>query len=1175
MKPKTRLIAFFFLTVLLLTLLACRLLGGLSQKLPIPAAKATVFASDLGKLYGLAFDPSGHLYAVGTDGDRSVLWKITPDGQKESFAQIVDQGDVLSDGGLAAHSRSLANVAVDDYGHVWLTSNKHGAGFVVSPDRKVTKFYLNGQLSISLDKERSPEGVAWDGGTRRLYLITSGPTSDYSYDNKNFIATLTVSPEPGVFAAEMIAVTDSAGNKVKAINNAGLLLEKSGNGLMIGPGSILYFIGLDALYEVRSGGDLKQFGETFEKENLWGGAADNEGYLYLSSNVKTYDPEQGSEGQGIVWRLDSQGKRVVYVEGVAEPMGLAFRHGFLYIADRATGRILKVSAGKATGEEPVAQNISSSPTMAPPAATATPTPAEVVLLETATPASTAPPVPTPTPTPTTAPPPEAVSAWARNLGQVKLLAYSEEQRGKDLAWAPDGRMIAVAAQDLHFFIPGVDQEVRQIEGLQWVNSVAYSPDGKILAWSNYAGLTLWDVATGDDIQTFESLKEASQLVFSHDGTLLAAAPSSAQKVVLLEVATGREVRTFTSDCCSPDAIAFSPDGKTLAWGADEVCLWDVQSGQQLRELTEHTLAVTSVAFSPDGKILASGSLDQAINLYDPADGRLLRTLTGHTDTINKITFSPEGRLLASASRDRTIKIWDVVTGQELRTLTGHTDWVNTVAFSPDGTMLASGGEDSALRLWGPPTAAAAVPAPAPSPTPLPATIQVETKALLESEWANQVAWSPDGKLLAIDTYRINLYDAQSLKQVYSIDSVQWANSIDFSPDSRMLVAASHDGIKVWDTAGWGELYSFPGGGDAQNVAWSPDGALLAVSIQQAVKVIDLASGEDRFTLNTGGYASYPAFSPDGRILAALGSGALKMWDVASGQELRLPAKLREDGSNTALAFSPDGQTLATASFDKTIRLWETKNWSYRHTLSGHTGDIHTLAFSPDSRWLASGSQDLTVRLWDAATGQGTSVLTGHTNRINSVAFSPDGTLLASGATDQAVRIWNLGGSPQAPASPPAPAASSPAPSPQSAPAASSPTPSPQPTIASSPPAPSLQPTPAVSPPTPSPQPPPANCPDPRVVITSPANGATIRGIVPFMGTANLVNQISYKFEYKPAHSPTWQFLTNFDGKTVANDKLMDFYSDTIAPGVYDFRLIAIDQTGNYPPPCEIQVTVER
>ncbi len=103
----------------------------------------------------------------------------------------------------------------------------------------------------------------------------------------------------------------------------------------------------------------------------------------------------------------------------------------------------------------------------------------------------------------------------------------------------------------------------------------------------------------------------------------------------------------------------------------------------------------------------------------------------------------------------------------------------------------------------------------------------------------------------------------------------------------------------------------------------------------------------------------------------------------------------------------------------------------------------------------------------------------------------------------------------------------------------------------------------------------AACADSRARITYPANGAAISGVTNFLGTANLPDQAYYKFEYKPASSPTWQYLTQVDGKTVINDKLMDFFTTTIAPGVYDFRLIAVDRSGNYPSPCEIRLTVQR
>jgi hypothetical protein len=115
-------------------------------------------------------------------------------------------------------------------------------------------------------------------------------------------------------------------------------------------------------------------------------------------------------------------------------------------------------------------------------------------------------------------------------------------------------------------------------------------------------------------------------------------------------------------------------------------------------------------------------------------------------------------------------------------------------------------------------------------------------------------------------------------------------------------------------------------------------------------------------------------------------------------------------------------------------------------------------------------------------------------------------------------------------------------------------------------------------PTATPQPPSApaaDCPDPRVRITYPAAGAIISGVTNFIGSANLPNQAYYKFEYKPADSPIWQYLTRVDGKVVSNDKLMDFFTTSVPPVAYDFRLMAVDRAGNYPEPCVIRVSVQR
>jgi WD40 repeat protein len=150
-----------------------------------------------------------------------------------------------------------------------------------------------------------------------------------------------------------------------------------------------------------------------------------------------------------------------------------------------------------------------------------------------------------------------------------------------------------------------------------------------------------------------------------------------------------------------------------------------------------------------------------------------------------------------------------------------------------------------------------------------------------------------------------------------------------------------------------------------------------------------------------------AFSPDGKTIAtASGDKTVRLWNL-NGQTLQtLKGHTKEVMS---VAFSPDGKTIATASGDKTVRLWNL-NGQPLHTLNGHTEDVTSVAFSPDDKTIASGSYDNTVRLWNLD-GQPLQTLNGHTSVVSSVAFSPDGKTIASGSYDNTVRLWNLDGQP--------------------------------------------------------------------------------------------------------------------------------------------------------------------
>ena len=148
-----------------------------------------------------------------------------------------------------------------------------------------------------------------------------------------------------------------------------------------------------------------------------------------------------------------------------------------------------------------------------------------------------------------------------------------------------------------------------------------------------------------------------------------------------------------------------------------------------------------------------------------------------------------------------------------------------------------------------------------------------------------------------------------------------------------------------------------------------------------------------------------AFSPDGTTLASASADSLiRLWDTQTGELVKILTG--HTSSVLSIAYSPDGQTLASTSYDNTVRLWDAHTGALLQTLEAHTDDVYQATFSPDGKTIASASKDKTIHLWEAQTGEHRQTLTGHTDAVNTVLFSPDGQRLASGSDDKTIRLWD-------------------------------------------------------------------------------------------------------------------------------------------------------------------------
>jgi len=421
--------------------------------------------------------------------------------------------------------------------------------------------------------------------------------------------------------------------------------------------------------------------------------------------------------------------------------------------------------------------------------------------------------------------------------ELRRLEVAPDERLRLLTVSPDRRTMAVVMEKgfvmnkpLHSAIVIYDvvtlAERRRIVGdYQHARDMAFSPDGRILALAGSEGaeppgrlepevasVRLYVVATGTEVRrlSIEGFNVAS-VAFAPDGKTLAAGIGD-RTVRLYDLATGRERLPRLG---REGAVPPPQEGNHAIWGSNK----------------ENARAPACLAFSPDGSLLASGpgwvgdgcpADTPPITLWDVAAGREARQLAGHPWEITSLAFSPDGKLLASSGRESVARTWDVATGREVDHRAGHQMQIFGLAVSPaDGTVFTAGDTDGIVLHWDPASGRA-----------------LETTAIKPSQ-LDSLAISPDGRTLLIgDRLGPILWDVVARRELRRIASKGEFHAA-FAPDGRTVAS----GLRVWDVASGRRIDSFRERTPvSEATSYTSDGRRLISVEEEGVRVWDFAAG---------------------------------------------------------------------------------------------------------------------------------------------------------------------------------------------------------------------------------------------------------------------------------------------------------------------------------------------
>ncbi|KAL9231247.1 hypothetical protein vseg_006498 [Gypsophila vaccaria] len=383
---------------------------------------------------------------------------------------------------------------------------------------------------------------------------------------------------------------------------------------------------------------------------------------------------------------------------------------------------------------------------------------------------------------------------------------------------------------------------------------------------------------------------------------------------------------------------------------------------------------------------------QAIFRIRPVN-RCSATISGHTEAVLSVAFSPNGQHLATGSGDTTVRLWDIATQTPLHTCTGHKNWVLCIAWSPDAKYLVSGSKAGDLQCWDPQTGK-------PSGNLL----------LGHKKWITGVSWEPVHLqapcrrfVSASKDGDARIWDVALKKCVMCLSGHTLAvTCVKWGGDGVIYTGSQDCTIKVWETKQGKLIRELKGHGHWINsLALSTEYVLRTGAFDHNTK--HYSSPEEMKEAALARYNKFRGNAPE-RLVSGSDDFTMFLWepDVSKHPKTRMTGHQQLVNH---VYFSPDGQWVASASFDKSVKLWNGVTGKFVAAFRGHVGPVYQLSWSADSRLLLSGSKDSTLKIWDIKTQKLKQDLPGHEDEVFAVDWSPDGEKVASGGKDRKLKLW--------------------------------------------------------------------------------------------------------------------------------------------------------------------------